>query len=442
MKLYNTLTKRKEEFKPIKKGNVGIYSCGPTVYSYAHIGNLRTYIFNDILKRTFLFNKYKVKHVMNITDVDDKTIKGSREEDMSLKQFTKKYEDIFLRDIKELNIILPDYMPKATNHISEMVELIKKLLEKGYAYKADDGIYFSVSKFKNYGKLSGLGKIKNVKSRIKNDEYDKKNIQDFSLWKFYTDEDIGISWDVEIGKGRPGWHIECSAMSSKYLGEHFDIHTGGQDLIFPHHTNEIAQSEAATGKKFVNYWVHAGLLAMKTGKMSKSKGNIYTLKDLKEKGFEPLHYRYFCLATHYRSPLLFSFEALENAKNSYDRLRNILREIKDDGTMNSSYLEEFKSAVNDDLNIPGALEVLWKLVRDETSGKLATISEMDKVLGLDLLKKEEIKIPEEIRKLVEERGMYRRQKKFKEADMIREKINKLGWIIDDTDKGVRLRKNG
>lgn len=441
MKLYNTLTKKKEEFKPVKSGQVGIYSCGPTVYNYAHIGNLRTYVFNDVLKRVFLFENWKVKHVMNITDVDDKTIKGSIRENLSLKDFTKKYERLFVSDLNELNIIKPDVMPRATENISEMVNLIKELLRKGYAYKTEDGIYFSVSKFKNYGKLAGLKKIKLGKSRIKNDEYDKKDIQDFALWKFYSDEDSGVYWDVEIGKGRPGWHIECSAMSSRYLGQPFDIHTGAIDLIFPHHTNEIAQSEAAYGKKFVNYWMHAGFLTMKEGKMSKSLGNIYTLKDLKAKGYSPLDYRYLCLGTHYRAPLLFTYENLENARNSYERLKNIISEIKDDGKVNETYLSEFKSAIDDDLDMPKALQVLWKLVRDEKAeGKLSTIREMDKVFGLRLLEKPEIEIPAEIKKLADERERYRKQKKFKEADILREKIKKLGYYVDDTDKGGKIKK--
>lgn len=441
IKLYNTLTRKKETFKPIKKGEVGMYSCGPTVYNYAHIGNLRNYVFNDILKRVLLYNQFKVKQVMNITDVDDKTIKKSKEENTSLKEITRKYEDAFLRDLKELNILVPEIKSRAIEHIKEMVELIKKLLEKGYAYKADDGIYFSVSKFKNYGSLANLEKRKIGKSRIKNDEYDKENIQDFALWKFWTEDDGEVFWETEIGKGRPGWHIECSAMSMKYLSEHFDIHTGAIDLIFPHHTNEIAQSEAATGKKFVNYWIHGGFLTMKEGKMAKSLGNVLYLKNLKEKGYSALDYRYLLLTSHYRSPLLFSFENLESAKNSLDRLRNIISELKSDGKINESYLKEFEKAINDDLNTPATLQILWKLVRDEKAqGKLETIRKMDSVLGLDLLKKEKIDIPEEIKKLAEEREKARKNKNFKLADELREKIRKKGFLIDDTDSGYKLRK--
>jgi len=441
IKLYNTLTRKKEEFVPIKKGQVGMYSCGPTVYNYCHIGNLRFFLIADLLKRVLLFDGFKVKHVMNITDVDDKTIKGSRNEKLSLKKFSEKYEKIFLQDIEELNIIRPDIMPKATDHIKEIVSLIKKLIDKEYAYKSEDGIYFSVSKFKDYGKLAHLDKVKVKKSRVKNDNYDKKDIQDFALWKFWAEEDGDVFWNTEIGKGRPGWHIECSAMSMKYLGEHFDIHAGGSDLIFPHHTNEIAQSEAASGKKFVNYWIHGGFLTMKEGKMSKSLGNILILKDLKEKGFSPLDYRYLVLTSHYRGQLLFTEETLEAAKNTYQRLKNIILELKDDGKINEKYLKEFEDAINDDFDTPKALAVLWKLVRDQKAdGKYQTIVKMDKVFGLDLLKKEEIKIPKEIQLLLEKRQETRKKKDWKLADELRDKIKKLGYTVDDTINGPKLKK--
>ena len=441
LKLYNTLTRKKENFKEIEKGRVGFYSCGPTVYNYAHIGNLRFFIIADLLKRVLLFDEFKVKHVMNITDVDDKTIKGSRNEKLSLKKFTEKYEKIFLKDIEELNILLPEVMPRATEHIKEIVSLIKKLMDKGYAYKSEDGIYFSVSKFKGYGKLAHLDKIKVQKSRVKNDEYDKENLRDFALWKFYSEEDGDVFWNTELGKGRPGWHIECSAMSSKYLGETFDIHAGGSDLIFPHHTNEIAQSEAASGKKFVNYWIHGGFLTMKEGKMSKSLGNILTLKDLKEKGFSPLDYRYLCLTSHYRGQLLFMDETLEAAKNALSRLKNILSELKDDGKLNEKYLKDFEKAINDDLDMPKALQVLWKLVREEKAeGKYQTIKKMDEVFGLGLLKKEEVEIPKEILDLLKKREEARKKKDFKLSDEIRKKIKDKGFFVDDTYEGQRLRK--
>lgn len=445
LKLYNTLTRKKEEFKPIVKGHVGIYTCGPTVYSYAHIGNLRTYIFNDILKRVLLYEGYKIKHLMNMTDVDDKTIKSSKKENISLKELTRKYEKIFLEDLDELNIIKPNITPRATEHIEEMVELIKILLKKSYAYKAEDGIYFSVSKFKDYRKLANLEKTEAGKARIKNDEYDKENIQDFALWKFWTNEDGDVFWETEIGKGRPGWHIECSAMSMKYLGETFDIHTGAIDLKFPHHTNEIAQSEAATGKRFVNYWVHGGFLTMKEGKMSKSLGNVYRLKDLKEKGYSPLDYRYLTLTSHYRSPLNFSFENLDSAKNSLQRLKRIIGSLSEDNEnskiANEKYLKEFEKAINNDLDMPTALAVLWKLVRDEKEeGKINTIKQMDKVFGLDLLLKEKVEIPTEVQKLVSEREKARKDKDFKKSDELRDKINKLGFNVADSKEGMKVSK--
>jgi cysteinyl-tRNA synthetase len=388
-----------------------------------------------------IFDGFKVKHVMNITDVDDKTIKGAIKEKTNLKKFTEKYEKIFLNDIQELNIVKPDVMPRATEHIKEIVSLIKKLIDKGYAYKAEDGIYFSVSKFKDYGKLAGLHKIKVQKNRVKNDEYDKENLRDFALWKFYSDEDGDVFWNTEIGKGRPGWHIECSAMSTRYLGETFDIHAGGSDLIFPHHTNEIAQSEAASGKKFVNYWVHGGFLTMKEGKMSKSLGNIFTLKDLNEKGFSPLDYRYLILTSHYRGQLLFTEDTLKNAKNSYERLKNILSNLEDDGKTNEKYIDEFSRAINDDLDMPKALQILWNLIRDKKAeGKYQTIRKMDEVFGLKLFEKEEMHVPEEVSKLKEEREKARKNKDWKKADELREKIIKLGYYIDDTEKGGKIKK--
>ena len=360
---------------------------------------------------------------------------------LSLKEFTRKYEKIFFEDLKELNIIKPEFVLRATENIPEMVALIEKLLEKGYAYKANDGIYFAVSKFKGYGKLANLENIKTTKERIKSDEYDKSNVRDFALWKFWSEEDGDVFWETSIGKGRPGWHIECSAMSMKVLGDSFDIHTGATDLIFPHHTNEIAQSEAATGKRFVKYWLHAGFLNMKESKMSKSLGNILTLGSLKEQGFSALDYRYLCLTTHYRSPLLFSTENLEAAKTSYNRLKNIAKELADDKKINEKYLEEFKKALEDDLDMPGALAVLWTLARDDKAeGKLGAIKEMDKVLGLKLLEKEKISVPEEVKKLAEEREKARKKKDFKKSDELREKIKKLGFAVNDTKDGYEINK--
>src|SRR3989338_4163923 len=303
LKIHNTLSGKKETFRPINPPEVGLYQCGPTVYNVAHIGNLRTYITNDILRRALEYNGFKVNKVMNITDVDDKTIRRSREEKMSLKELASKYEKIFLSDIEHLNILRPSSILRATENISSMVELIEKLLEIGVAYKASDGIYFDISKAKNYGRLANLKIENSAMSRIINDEYDKENPRDFALWKFRSEEDGEVFFDAPFGIGRPGWHIECSAMAMGALGETLDIHTGGQDLIFPHHTNEIAQSETATGKQFSRFWLHGGFVNMGSDKMSKSLGNIIALKDIIERNFPPPSLRFLAFPLHYRPPM-------------------------------------------------------------------------------------------------------------------------------------------
>ncbi len=444
LKIYNTPKRKKEMFKPIEKGKVGMYVCGPTIYNYVHLGNLRAYLFADILRRHLKFLKYKVKEVMNLTDVDDKTIRDSQKEKKSLSEFTKKYEKGFLEDIKEMNIEKPEVMPRATEHIKEMITIVKDLMNKGIAYKTDDGIYFSIKKFKNYGKLSKI-KIKDLKigasERILKDEYDKENANDFALWKFYTPDDGNVFWETEIGKGRPGWHIECSAMSMKYLGETFDIHTGGVDLIFPHHENEIAQSEAHTGKKFVNYWIHNEWVLIDGKKMSKSLENFYNLNDITTEGYSPLDLRYFYLTKIYRQKFNFTWKNLDSAKKSLQRLKNLISEISDDGKENKKYLKEFKNAMNDDLNTPKALQVLWKLIRDKKAeGKIQTIKKMDEIFGLNLLKKEKIEIPSEIEKLIKEREKFRKEKNWERADELREEIGKKGWSVDDGERGSEVRK--
>lgn len=441
LKLYNTLTRKKEVFKPIRKGQVGIYSCGLTVYNYGHIGNYRAFVVSDILIRYLKYLGYKTKKIVNITDVDDKTIKGSISENKSLKDFTKKYEKAFFEDEKILNIKKADKYPKATEHIKEMIELIDKLLKKNYAYKTKDGVYFNIKKFKGYGKLARI-KLKNLKggTRINSDEYDKENAKDFALWKFYDNKDGNVFWKTKLGKGRPGWHIECSVMSSKYLGQPFDIHTGGTDLVFPHHENEIAQSETGIGRKFVNYWIHNEWVMVDGKKMSKSLGNYYTIRDL-IKTYNPLALRYFYLTGHYRSQLNFTIENLKNAQNSYERLKNIISEVKNDKKINKKYLNEFENAINDDLDMPKALQILWKLIRDKKAvGKVEAIRKMDEVLGLDLLKKEKVVIPIDIKKLVDERERTRSAKNWKKADEIRNKIKGLGYGIDDTGKGTKIGK--
>lgn len=441
LQLYNTLTRKKEPFKPLKGKKVGMYSCGPTVYNYAHIGNLRTYIFNDILKRSLDFLGYSIKHVMNITDVDDKTIMASQKNEMSLKEFTKKYEKLFLEDLENLNIKKPTRILRATENIKEMIKLIEKLLDKKIAYKTTDGIYFEIKKFKDYNKLARLPKAPRTKSRIKSDEYNKQNAQDFALWKFHTKSDGENFWKAKFGNGRPGWHIECSAMSMKVLGSSFDIHTGASDLIFPHHTNEIAQSESYSRKKFVKYWLHAGFLTMSEGKMSKSQGNFLTLNNLIEKGFSPLDYRYLALTTHYREQLLFSMQNLNSSKNAYQRAKNICLEIKNDRKTNKAYLDKFKIALEDDLNTSKAIQILWKLLRDKKAkGKYLTIKKMDTVLGLDLLKKSRVVIPKKITLLAREREIARKQKQWERADELRTKIQSLGYQIDDTPQGTKIKK--
>ena len=447
LKLYNTFGRKKEIFCPLKKGQVRMYTCGMTVYDYGHIGNYRAFVSSDVLVRYLELKGYKVKKVVNITDVDDKTIKGSIKIGESLKEFTKKYEEAFLEDEKKLNIKKAVKYSRATDHIKEMVSLIEKLLKKNIAYKADDGIYFNIKKFKNYGKLSKL-KIKELKvgasGRVKGDEYDKENVRDFALWKFYTNEDGNVFWKTKLGKGRPGWHIECSAMSSKYLGQQFDIHTGGVDLIFPHHENEIAQSEGAANKnnkKFVNYWIHNEWMMVNGKKMSKSLGNYYTVRDIIQMGYNPLSLRFFYLTAHYRSQLNFTLDNLKGAENSLNRLKNIISEIKDDKKVNEKYSNEFEKAMDNDLDTVTALQVLWSLVRDsKASGKINTIKKMDKVFGLDLLKVEKVEIPAEVLKMVKERELARKKKDWKLADKLRDDIKKKGFKIDDTGKGAKLSK--
>ncbi|MFH0979195.1 MAG: cysteine--tRNA ligase [Candidatus Woesearchaeota archaeon] len=451
LRLHNTLGNKIEPFVPIKKGIVSMYSCGPTVYWYQHIGNLRSYIFSDILRRVLLYNGFNVLHVMNITDVghltsdadegEDKIEKAAQKEGKKAEEIAQHYWTVFKDDCSKLNIIEPSVWCKATQHIKEQIALIQKLEAKGYTYRTDDGIYFDTSKFKDYGKLARL-KIEGLEAGKRVDLKDKKNITDFALWKF--SEEPGKrqqEWPSPWGIGFPGWHIECSAMSMRYLGETFDIHTGGIDHIPVHHTNEIAQSEAATGKKFVNYWLHGAFLTFKGEKVSKSKGGLYTISELEALGFQPLDYRYFAFTAHYRMPLEFSIENLQNAKNSYTRLKNIVAELTDDKELNREYLSEFEKEINEDLNMPNAMAVLWRLLRDpDAKGKLNAVREMDKVFGLDLLRKEEVTMPDDVKDLVEQREKVRKNKDFAAADRIREEIKKKGFLLDDTKDGVRLKK--
>ena len=465
LRFYNTLTRRKDVFKPLKGNSVRMYSCGPTVYNYVHIGNLRSFIFVDLLRRYLRYRGYTLKHVMNITDVDDKTIRNSRKQGKTLKEFTRFYTKAFLEDLRILNIEIPETMPLATAEIKGMVGLVKKLLDKGYAYKAEDGIYFSISKFPGYGKLAGLD-LKQLKAgasgRVRADEYDKENVHDFVLWKFWDKDDGDVFWATDIGKGRPGWHIECSVMSSKYLGQPFDIHTGGVDLIFPHHTNEIAQSEAATGKEFVKFWIHNAHLIVNGQKMSKSLGNYYTLRDLKK--HNPISMRYVLLATHYRQKLDFSETAVKKADNTLKRFYDFmaeLREVKGKGKYTCKLCDAtrkgFEKAMDDDLNISEALAVIFDMMnkvnkaiaeKKITEGCAKSVYDMmldfDKVLGLKLGEQDTWgsakDASKEIRELIERREKYRKEKNWAEADKLRDKLKKMKVTVQDTDSGPRWRK--
>ncbi|MFA5357705.1 MAG: cysteine--tRNA ligase [archaeon] len=457
IKFFNSFTETLEEFKPLGK-IVGLYTCGPTVYNYAHIGNLRAYSWADILKKYLLFNGYKVKHVMNLTDVDDKTIKASNEAKIPLSEHTEKYKKAFFEDIKTLNISKADICPAATEHISEMVKLIQKLLDKGVAYKGNDGsIYYSIKKFSAYGKLAHIDVTKlKAGARISHDEYEKESVADFVLWKAWDENDGAIFWETSLGKGRPGWHIECSAMSMKYLGESFDIHTGGVDNKFPHHENEIAQSEAATGKKFVKYWMHCEHLLVEGKKMSKSAGNFYTLRDLLEKGLNPKAIRYTLINSQYRQQLNFTIasvkdseKAIATLQNLVDRLKRIPAKIEDDSikVFVDEAMDGFTCAMNNDLNVPEAMSFIFefatkinKLLDENAIGvegskeALEFFKKIDSVIGVLNFEEKFFEISEEGKALILERNFARKKKDFAKADELRKKIEALGIkLIDNAD---------
>lgn len=448
LKFYNTLSRSKEEFSPIDASEVKMYSCGPTVYNYPHIGNYRAYIFADILKRVLFYNDYKVRHIMNVTDIDDKTIRDSQKAGKSLKEFTEFYTEEFFKDVKSLNILEPTKFTKATDYIDEMVEIIEKLLEKKLAYKSDDGsVYFDIKKFPNYGKLSGLvleEQKENAAGRLKNDEYEKENAQDFALWKAWGEKDGNVFWETSLGKGRPGWHIECSAMVFKNLGEQIDIHTGGVDNIFPHHENEIAQSEGATDKQFVKYWMHNEWVLVDQKKMAKSEKNFYLLSDLKDKGVDPIAYRFWLLMANYRTRVNFNWDALLGAETALKRLYNLYLDLgTETGQTHLEYQNKFKEFVNDDLDTPRALALLWDVMKDENmtnADKRATILDFDKVLGLGFEKIKADVIPEEVVVLVSEREQARTNKDFQKSDELRAQINSLGYEVKDTGEGQKVSK--
>lgn len=446
MRIYNTLSHTVEEFKPASDEEVTMYTCGPTVYNHMHIGNLRTFVFSDLLLRVLKFNNYKVKSAQNITDIDDKIIKKAEEKQTTIEVVGEEYTKYFLSDVGKLNIEEPTFRPKATEYIEKMVDYIKALLENGFAYKEEDGsVYFDISKFEDYGKLSGVSD-RELKSGTRNlsDEYTKDNVQDFALWKAEKEESLG-AFKTDLGWGRPGWHIECSVMSQTLLGEKIDIHAGGIDLVFPHHENEIAQSEAKTGQKpFVKYWVHGAHMLVDDKKMSKSLNNFFTLSDLEKRSIDPLALRYLYLQTHYRQEMNFTWEALQAAQTVLNRLRQRVLDMKNnpEGKLGAISIEEkyvsyeirFKDAVNDDLNMPMALGVLWTLVDNGNvinKQKLEFLTKFDEVLGLGLSEFKEKEIPQEVQKLLDEREELRKQKRFDLADQIRERIIKMGYRVED-----------
>lgn len=453
LKLYNTLTRKTEEFKPIKKGAAGIYACGPTVYNFAHIGNLRAFVFEDILKRTLLYNGYKVKHIMNITDVghltgdgdegEDKVAMGAERENKTAAQIAKFYTLAFKKDLKDLNILSPNKLPKATANIKEQIALIKKLETKGFTYKTKDGIYFDTSKLPDYGKLAQLAK-QELKAGARVAMGEKKNTTDFALWKFSPkDKKRQMEWPSPWGVGFPGWHIECSAMSVKYLGQPFDIHCGGIDHVSVHHTNEIAQSEAAEGKPLANYWLHGEFVLMGEDKMAKSANNFITLETLKTKNFNPLAYRYLLLQTHYRKQLTFSWEALQAAQNGLNHLYNIVKSWDKAGVGCAEYEKKFLEAINNDLDMPGAMAIMWDLIKNPIfppSSKRRTILKFDKVLGLGLakLKKQKTSVPAEIQALVAERDGARFSKNWHKSDELRKQIEAAGYSVEDTPEGTKI----
>jgi cysteinyl-tRNA synthetase len=457
LRFHNSLTRRREDFHPLVPGQVGLYTCGPTVYNYAHIGNFRTFVFEDLLRRALAFCGYRVTQVMNFTDVDDKTIRGSQEAGESLADFTARYKQAFFEDLDTLRIQRAEAYPEATGHIDEMVALIGRLAERGHTYEDQGSTYFRLSTFPGYGRLANLNPEQmRGTGRVDNDEYEKEDVRDFALWKAWTPEDGPVFWETPLGKGRPGWHIECSAMSMKYLGEHFDIHTGGVDNRFPHHENEIAQSCCATGGPFVGTWLHSEFLLVEGKKMSKSLGNFYTLRDLLEKGLDPVAIRYTLLSVHYRAQLNFSFDGIEASAQAVRRLRDLRRRLAQPGMGVGSGLageqvercrREFTAALEDDLNLAGALGSLFTWVREanalldqgqasdeERAGMAAWLDRVDTIL--DVLREDHRAGEEEqVRALVERRAAAKRERAFAEADRLRAEIEALGWEVKDTPAG-------
>jgi len=462
-KLYNSLSKKKENFKPLKKKKVTMYSCGPTVYAKPHIGNLSAFLSADLLKRYLNYSGFEVTQAMNLTDVDDKTIKGSQKAGVNLETYTRPFIEDFFKDIKSLNINQAKFYPKATEFISEIVAMVKTLLDKDYAYEGDDGsIYFKVKKFKKYGRLVNLSRQK-LKSgaRVLHDSYNKKEVADFALWKAWSPEDGDVFWETELGRGRPGWHIECSAMSTTLLGPLIDIHTGAIDLKFPHHSNEIAQSEAATGQTFVKYWVHRSYLRMGQEKMSKSLGNVLNLEQITKQGFTPRHFRYLVLTNHYRTPLVYTKTALKSAKNSLKKIDEFTERLNNiTGTKSDfdckKYLDktkkDFEKYMDDDLNTPRAMAVIFRFIKkinkefdnknisqNESQRILKFLKDIDQIWGFIFWPKaEKRELTFEEKKLLEERKRARKEKNFEDSDRIRDLLKENGIEVRDTKEGEQV----
>ena len=462
LRLKNTLTRTQEEFKPLDGNTVRMYACGPTVYDYGHIGNFRMFVSVDVLRRYLKYLGYELQHIMNITDIEDKIIRGMLASGKSLEEYTEFYTQEFLRDSDALNIERPEIIPYATRHLPQMIELMKRLAEGGHTYESDGSLYFSISSFPGYGKLSGLKLEGNVAgARVDVDEYDKADARDFVLWKAAKEEGEP-RWPSPFGEGRPGWHLECSAMSMEYLGESFDIHCGGVDLIFPHHENEIAQSEGATGKPFVHFWVHTEFLLVEGEKMSKSKGNYYTVRQLIEQGHSPMAVRYLLLSVPYRTPLNFMLDGLRGAQTALEGLRNFRRRVADfDGAAGSHpriqeiitrARTDFEAGMNDDLNTSKALAAVFEFRRDANTAMdagefgaddgraaLELLARIDSVLGVLGEEQQEILEPE-IEAMIEQRNSARRNRDFKKADQIRVDLAARGIILEDTPQGTKWKR--
>lgn len=444
MRIYNSLSRTIEDFRP-QTDTVTIYTCGPTTYDFMHIGNLRTFLMADLFERALRFDNYKLKTVQNITDIDDKIIKRAHERGIGISELSNEFEEYFFSDIKSLNILPKDVVTKATAYVQKMEDYIADLIKKGFAYVESDGsVYFDISKFSDYGKLSRI-EAANLKSgtRVLSDDYSKDDVQDFALWKAEPKDAVGYA--SQWGWGRPGWHIECSVMSQENLGETLDVHMGGIDLLFPHHENEIAQSEAKTGNQFVNYWIHGAFILVDGKKMSKSLGNFYKLKDITDNGIDPISLRYLYLQTHYRQEMNFTWESLEGAQNALSKLRNFLIGWDGNGELLKEYLERFNAAINDDLNLPQALGVVWEMLKSNEldSNKAKTLIKFDEVLGLGLgpsLEEKKAPVPSEIQELAEKREELRKAGNYEEADKIRSEIESKGFVIEDSKDGIKIRK--